>query len=82
MASEKFSSERGAKLPKLVISEFQGTHLDWIKFWNQFETQIDKAGITQVAKLSYLGELLIPSVQVLIEGVPFSSEGYERAKKF
>lgn len=81
-ASPKSSSVGGvgAKLPKLVISKFQGTYLDWVRFWNQFETEIDKTTITQVAKLSYLRELLIPSAQVLIEGLPFSSEGYERAK--
>ena len=26
------------KLPKLVISQFEGTHLDWFRFWNQYET--------------------------------------------
>jgi hypothetical protein len=70
----------GAKLPKLVISKFQGNHLDWVRFWNQFETEIDKSNITQVAKLSYLTELLMPNARVMIEGLPFSSEGYERAK--
>ena len=24
-----------AKLPKLVITKFKGTHLDWTRFWNQ-----------------------------------------------
>ena len=70
----------GAKLPKLVISKFQGNHLDWVRFWNQFETEIDKSNITQVAKLSYLRELLMPNARVMIEGLPFSSEGYEGAK--
>ena len=36
------------KLPKLVITKFQGTPLDWQCFWSQFETEIDKAEITQV----------------------------------
>ena len=31
-----------AKLPKLVISKFEGTALDWFRFWNQFETEIDQ----------------------------------------
>ena len=81
-ASPKASSvgEMGAKLPKLVISKFQGNHLDWVRFWNQFETEINKSNITQVAKLSYLRELLMPNARVMIEGLLFSSEGYERAK--
>ena len=24
------------KLPKLVITKFEGTDLDWLQFWNQF----------------------------------------------
>ena len=67
----------GAKLPKLIITKFQGTQSkDWMRFWNQYETE----NITQVAKLSYLRELLVPSAKVLIEGLPFTSKGYERAK--
>ena len=31
------------KLPKLVITMFQGTHLDWQRFWSQFETEIDES---------------------------------------
>jgi len=60
--SENSSSVR-AKLTKLEISKFQGTYLDWTRFWNQFETAIDKAKLTQVAKFSYLKELLVPSVR-------------------
>ena len=48
----KSLKESGAKLLKLTITKFQGTHLDWLRFWSQFETQIDKATITQVAKIS------------------------------
>ena len=70
----------GAKLPKLVMSKFEGTHLDWMRFWNQFETEIDKANLTQVVKFSYLKELLVPSVRASVDGLPFTTEGYERAK--
>ncbi|XP_028405750.1 uncharacterized protein LOC114528320 [Dendronephthya gigantea] len=68
------------KLPKLVISKFQGTPLDWQRFWSQFETEIDKSEITQVGKFSYLKELLVLKVRASIDGLPFTSEGYERAK--
>ncbi len=49
--------------------------------WNQFEAEIDKADIGQVAKFSYLKELVEPKVRLTIEGLPFSTEGYERAKQ-
>ena len=68
------------KLPKLVITKFQGTHLDWQRFWGQFEAEIDKSYIGQVAKFSYLKELLVPKVRAVIDGLPFNSEGYTRAK--
>ena len=68
------------KLPKLEITKFQGTRLDWQRFWGQFEAEIDKADITQVAKFSYLKELLEKKARMSIGGLPFSSEGYERAK--
>ena len=61
------ASTVGAKLPKLEISKFQGTYSDWIIFWNQFKTEIDKAKLTQVAKFSYLKELLVPSVHSSID---------------
>ena len=69
-----------AKLPKLVITRFQGTHLDWQRFWGQFEAEIDKSDIGPVAKFSYLKELLVPRVRATIDGLPFTSEGYARAK--
>ena len=71
------ASTVGGKLPKLEITKFQGTYLDWMRFWNQFETEIDKAKLTQVAKFSYLKELLVPSVRSSIVGLPFTTEGYE-----
>ena len=76
----KSAKEKGAKLPKLTITKFQGTHLDWLRFWNQFETEIDKAAITQVEKFSYLKELLIPRIRSVVNGLPYNTEGYERAK--
>ena len=68
------------KLPKPVISQFEGTHLDWFRFLNQYETQIDKSGISPISKFSYLKELLAPKARVLIDGLPFITEGYKRAK--
>ena len=45
-----------AKLPKLVVSTFEGTTLDWFCFWNQSETEVDKQDISPVTKFSYLKE--------------------------
>ena len=78
----KAEKEKGetAKLPKLTITPFKGKLLDWQRFWNQFSTEIDTKEMNAVTKLSYLRELIEPKVQVLINGLPFTAEGYTRAK--
>lgn len=68
------------KLPKLELTKFEGTPLDWFRFWNQFETQIDKVEMSAITKFSYLKEFLVPKVRTLIDNLPFTSEGYARAK--
>ena len=40
---EDNNKDSKCKLPKLVISQFNGTHIDYFRFWNQLETQIDKS---------------------------------------
>ena len=76
------SSDREVKvkLPKLEIPKFNGTHLEWTRFWNQFSVEIGSSRLTSVTKLSYLNEFLEPKVRSIIDGLPFTSEGYNRAK--
>ena len=73
----KFSK---AKLPKFLITKFDGSHFDWFRFWDQFESQINKHGLPHVSKFSYFKELLIPKVRLLFDSLPFRSEGYTRGK--
>ena len=68
------------KLPKLFITRFNGTHLDWFRFWNQFESDIEKSELSPVSKFSCLKELVSHKVQSLIDGLPFTNEGHARAK--
>ena len=68
------------KMPRLVISKFDGTLEDWMRFWAQFETQIDKSSAPDVTKFSYLKELVDLKVRNLIDGLPFTAEGYKKAK--
>ena len=69
-----------SKLPKLVITKFKGTHLDWTRFWNELEAEIDSANIPQITRFSYLKEMLHSNVRLSIDSLPFSSEDYEWAK--
>ena len=70
-----------AKLPKIEMRKFDGDLLDFMRFWSTFTTEVDLAEeLSETSKFSYLKELLTPKVQYLIDGLPFSAEGYEHAK--
>ena len=62
-----------------MISKFNGSPMDWPRFWGQFSENIDQSAIAPVTKFSYLRELLEPKVRQTIEALPFHSEGYNRA---
>jgi len=75
-----FSKTPNIKLHKLEMTKFNGTHTDWLRFWNQFEAEIHTADIPAVTKFTYLKESIEPKVRVAIDGLPFTTEGYERAR--
>ena len=35
----KSDEKVSVKLPKLKITKFEGTTIDWFRFWNQFKTE-------------------------------------------
>ena len=70
------------KLPKLSITPFSGTVIDWVRFESQFSAMVDSQSVPAVTKFSHLKELLVPRVRQAIDGLPFNEEGYERAKKY
>ena len=63
-----------------MITKLQGTHLNWQRFWGQFKAEIDKSDIGQVAKISYLKELLILRVRAVVDQLRFNREEYTRTK--
>ena len=73
-------SSASAKLPKLTITKFNGTSIDWLRFWEQFTEGIDKFEMAAVTKFSYLKEFVNPKVRKSIDGFPFTAEGYDKAK--
>ena len=68
------------KLHKLPVTKFNGNFENWLPFWNTFEAEIDKSDVPSVTKFAFLKEWLEPKVRAEIEGLPFTSEGYQRAK--
>ncbi len=61
--------EVAVKLPKLVISKFDGSFTDWNRFWGQFSESIEKSDIANVVKFSYLKELLGDKVRRDVESL-------------
>ena len=68
------------RMPKLVIKKFDGTPQDWLRFWGQFESRIDESGAPEDTKFSYLKEFVNSKVRNLIDGLPFTPEGYQKAE--
>ena len=54
ISKEACSSQVEAKLPQLVISEFDGDFMDWQRLWGQFSKSIEKSGLASIAKFSHL----------------------------
>jgi len=54
--------------------------MDWPRFWGQFTKTIDKNSIPATMEFSYLRELLHTSVKRTKEALPFTAEGYNKAK--
>ena len=69
-----------AKLLKLSITKYDGTYEQWLPFWNKFCAEIESTNLAPVTKFAYSKELLQPQVRADIDGLPFSTKGYERAK--
>lgn len=78
--NNKPEGTRHVQLPKLKITPFDGTLEKWLSFWNKFEAEIDASNMVSVTKFAYLKELVDAKVREAIDGLPFTTEGYERAK--
>ena len=64
------------KLPKLEITKVNGTHLNGVRFWSQYEAEIDKSKLLAATKFSHLKELAITQVRASTNGLLFTTKGY------
>jgi len=67
------------RLPKLQLPNFDGNILKWPKFWDVFESSVDKQNISKVSKFSYLQSVLRGSALVAISGITLSNDNYDLA---
>ena len=42
------------KMPKLVITKYDGTYERWLSFWNKFEAEMYNTDLPAITKFSYL----------------------------
>ena len=67
------------KLPKLIITTFNGTYIDWFRFWNYLKYETDRSELSAVSKCFDLKELISSKVRVIIDGLRFTNQGQTRA---
>ena len=79
-AATKPASKSNLRMPKLIITKYDGTYEKWLSFWNKFEAEIDSSDLPAVTKFAHLKEFLESNVCESIDGLPFTSESYQRAK--
>jgi hypothetical protein len=73
--------EQKEKLLKLEITKFDSTIIDWVRFWEQFNEEIDKCKYyAPITKFFYLRELLTAQPKTEIAGLHFTDDGYRSAK--
>ena len=63
------------KLPKLTITSFNGTPIDWVRFESQFTAMVYTQNV-------HLKELVDPRIRSVIDGLPFNEEGFSCAMKY
>ena len=75
------SATQSVKLQRYTITPFHGDYKDWLRFWNQFEVEVDGANISEIRKFNYLLELVRGQPREDILGLPHTVEGYQEAKR-
>jgi hypothetical protein len=82
-SSSASSSERVqsfAKLPKLELQKFNGNPLEWLPFWESFDSAVHKnSGLSNVDKFNYLKSLLVGPAQGVIAGLALTGPNYQQA---
>ena len=69
------------KLKGYTITPFEGDYVDWLRFWSQFETDVDSSTLADTSKLNYLLECLKGKPKEDILGLPHTAAGYKEAKR-
>ena len=70
------------KLPKLMLTRFNGDNTKFRSFWDSFESAVDNnPDLLVIDKFNYLNSLLEGAAARSIQGLPLSVKSYEAAKE-
>ncbi|XP_045205909.2 uncharacterized protein LOC123558098 [Mercenaria mercenaria] len=70
------------KLPKLDMISFSGNRIQWIEFWDSFDSSVNKNDkLSPVDKFNYLKGKLTGEARAAIAGLTLSNENYQVAIK-
>ncbi|UYV73046.1 hypothetical protein LAZ67_10001662, partial [Cordylochernes scorpioides] len=71
------------RLPKISLAIYDGTCLDWLGWWPQFETIHENSGISEVDKFRYLMQSIKKGTRAerLVRSYPLTKENYPRVIK-
>lgn len=75
------SGAKAVKLPKIDLPKFSGDVLNWMPFWESFQSAVGSADLPGVRKLTYLRSLLQGEAKRCIEGLPLSGSSYQASCK-
>ncbi|XP_042906732.2 uncharacterized protein [Parasteatoda tepidariorum] len=76
----RINETSSVKLPLLTIEKFSGDPADWQRFYDQFESAIDKnTGLSNVEKFNYLKTYLVGSASDAIKGFSLTNNNYVSA---
>ena len=73
--------QQAVKLQRYTITHFHGDYKDWIRFWNQFNVEVDGAAISEISRFNFLLEMVEGQPREDILGLPHTIEGYTEAKR-
>ncbi len=77
---QKHKPTTAVKLPKIDIISFSGNRLQWIEFWDSFESAVDKNDkLSPIDKFNYLKGKLSGEARSAIAGLSLSNENYSVA---
>lgn len=56
--------------------------MDGFRFWNQFETEVDRQDLDPVTKFNYLKEFIEPKVRIIIDNLQHTTKAMKGLNPF